>query len=45
MFPVRLSSELRERLRRWAAEHGFSMAAVVRDLIERFLDEQEGRGP
>jgi hypothetical protein len=34
-----------ERLRRWSNEHGFSMAAVVRGLVERFLDEQGQRKP
>jgi len=45
MLPVRLPPELHERLRRWSNEHGFSMAAVVRGLVERFLDEQERRNP
>jgi len=40
MFPVRLPPDLHERLRAWAAEHGFSMASVVRGLVERFLAEQ-----
>jgi hypothetical protein len=43
MFPVRLPPELHERLRRWSTEAGFSMASVVRGLVERFLDEQAGR--
>jgi hypothetical protein len=41
---VRLPSSLHTRLRRWATDHGFSMAAVVRGLIERFLDEEAARG-
>ena len=45
MLPVRLPPELHERLRRWSNEHGFSMAAVVRGLVERFLDEQGERKP
>ena len=45
MLPVRLPPELHERLRRWSNEHGFSMAAVVRGLVERFLDEQGQRSP
>jgi hypothetical protein len=40
---VRLPSDLHARLRRWATNHGFSMAGIVRGLVERFLDEQEGR--
>lgn len=45
MLPVRLPPDLHERLRRWSNEHGFSMASVVRGLVERFLDEQEQRNP
>ncbi|MEX2202879.1 MAG: hypothetical protein WD965_02205 [Actinomycetota bacterium] len=45
MLPVRLPPELHERLRRWSNEHGFSMAAVVRGLVERFLDEQGQKKP
>lgn len=40
---VRLPVGLHERLRAWSTEHGFSMAAVARGLIERFLDQQEHR--
>jgi hypothetical protein len=40
MLPVRLPPELHERLRRWSTEQGFSMAGVVRGLVERFLDQQ-----
>ena len=43
MLPVRLPPELHERLRGWSAEAGFSMASIVRGLIERFLDEQARR--
>jgi hypothetical protein len=43
MLPVRLPPELHERLRGWSNEQGFSMASVVRGLVERFLDEQAGR--
>jgi hypothetical protein len=45
MLPVRLPPELHERLRRWSNEHGFSMASVVRGLVERFLDEQAQKKP
>jgi len=45
MLPVRLPPELHERLRRWSNEHGFSMASVVRGLVERFLDEQDQGKP
>ena len=43
MLPVRLPPELHERLRRWSTEARFSMASIVRGLIERFLDEQARR--
>jgi hypothetical protein len=43
MLPVRLPPDLHERLRGWSGTHGFSMASVVRGLVERFLDEQEGK--
>ena len=38
---VRLPTDLHDRLRRWATSHGFSMAAIARGLVERFLDEQD----
>jgi hypothetical protein len=40
----RLPSESHARLRDWCAEHGFTMATVVRGLVERFLT-QEGAAP
>ncbi|HEX3648270.1 MAG TPA: hypothetical protein VHV49_07570 [Pseudonocardiaceae bacterium] len=42
VVPVRLPTELHARLRDWSAEHGFSMATVVRGLVSRFLDGQDG---
>lgn len=41
---VRLPADLHDRFRRWTTTNGFSMAAVARGLIERFLDDQERRG-
>lgn len=41
---VRLPADLHDRLRRWSTANGFSMAAVARGLIERFLNEQERIG-
>ncbi len=38
---VRLPADLHDRFRRWSTTNGFSMAAVARGLIERFLDQQE----
>jgi hypothetical protein len=39
-LPVRLPQDQYERLKRWCAEHEYTMATVVRGLVERFLDEQ-----
>ncbi len=41
MVPVRFSAEQHARLRAWCAEHGFSMATVIRGLVNRFLDSQQ----
>jgi hypothetical protein len=38
---VRLPVDLHDRFRRWATTHGFSMASVVRGLLERFLEQQQ----
>jgi hypothetical protein len=44
VVPIRLPAEQHAALREWCADHGFSMATVVRGLVERFLEEQGG-GP
>jgi hypothetical protein len=41
LVTVRLPSAQHERLRDWCNDHNFTMAAVVRGLIERFLDGQD----
>ena len=41
MVPVRFSAEQHRRLRAWCSEHGFSMATVIRGLVDRFLDGQQ----
>ena len=41
MFPVRLPERDHARLKQWCDYNGFPMAAVVRGLIERFLDERQ----
>jgi hypothetical protein len=41
VLPVRLPAADYERLRAWSKEHDFSMAVIVRTLVERFLDGQE----
>jgi hypothetical protein len=43
LVTFRLPAERHTELRAWCAEHGFTMAAVVRGLIERFLEEQQQR--
>jgi hypothetical protein len=42
VVPIRLPAEQHAALREWCAEHGFSMATVVRGLVERFLEERGG---
>lgn len=41
MVPVRFSADQHARLRAWCSEHGFSMATVIRGLVDRFLDGQQ----
>ncbi len=43
MVPVRFPEPQYDRLKQWCTTHGFPMAAVVRGLVERFLDEQDQR--
>ncbi len=43
VVPVRFPEAQHQRLKDWCATHGFSMAVVVRGLVERFLDDQERR--
>ena len=40
MVPVRFPVEQHAQLRDWCAEHGFSMATVIRGLVGRFLETQ-----
>jgi hypothetical protein len=44
VLPVRLPATDYERLRAWSKSHDFSMAVIVRTLVERFLDGQGGDG-
>ncbi|HEY8474632.1 MAG TPA: hypothetical protein VIL37_18605 [Natronosporangium sp.] len=44
MVTIRLPATRHAALRDWCTEHGFSMAAVVRGLVERFLEEQAVTG-
>jgi hypothetical protein len=41
LVTIRLPAESHAKLRTWCTEHSFTMAAVVRGLVERFLEEQE----
>ena len=41
--PTRLSIEQYERLKQWCQANGFTMAVVLRGLVERFLEEQGRR--
>jgi hypothetical protein len=41
LVTIRLPAERHAALRTWCADHGFTMAAVVRGLVERFLEDQE----
>jgi hypothetical protein len=43
VLPVRLPATDYERLRVFSREHGFSMAVIIRTLVERFLDGQARR--
>jgi hypothetical protein len=45
VLPVRLPSVDYEQLRQWSREHGFSMAVIIRTLVERFIRDQQRRGP
>jgi hypothetical protein len=40
LVTIRLPAERHAQLRAWCSEHGFTMASVVRGLVERFLEEQ-----
>jgi len=40
VLPVRLPTSDHDRLRTFSRENGFSMAVIIRTLVERFLDER-----
>jgi hypothetical protein len=40
LITVRLPQEQHTQLRAWCSEHNFTMAAVIRGLLERFLEEE-----
>ena len=39
LITIRLPTERHAELRQWCADHGFTMAAVVRGLVDRFVEE------
>jgi hypothetical protein len=43
LVTIRLPAESHAKLRTWCTEHGFTMAAVVRGLVERFLEDQTAK--
>jgi hypothetical protein len=43
LVTIRLPAQRHAELRAWCAEHDFTMAAVVRGLVERFLEQQTPR--
>lgn len=42
LVTLRLPADRHAELRRWCAEHDFSMAAVIRGLVEQFLETRTG---
>jgi hypothetical protein len=42
LVTIRLPAQRHAQLRAWCSEHDFTMAAVVRGLVERFLEHQAG---
>ncbi len=43
LVPVRFPEETHLRLKDWCANNGFSMAVVIRGLVDRFLEEYDPR--
>ncbi len=40
VVPIRLNASQYRRLRGWCTQHNFSMATVIRGLVDEFLDRQ-----
>jgi hypothetical protein len=40
LVTLRLPADRHAELRTWCTDHGFTMAAVIRGLVERFLEQQ-----
>ena len=45
LVTIRMPSELHAQLRTWCTDHSFTMAAVIRGLVERFLEGQARQHP
>src|SRR4051794_22477298 len=45
LVTLRLPTERHAQLRQWCTEHDFSMAAVIRGLVEQFLEARGGPDP
>ena len=45
VVPVRLSAEQHDALKQWCEANEFSMAVVIRGLVDRFLDSQQRPDP
>ena len=45
LVTLRLPAERHAQLRQWCSEHDFSMAAVIRGLVEQFLEARGGPAP
>ncbi|SRR6266496_38338 len=41
VVPVRLSQDQHDALKQWCESHEFSMAVVIRGLVDRFLASQQ----
>ena len=41
VVPIRLNASQYRRLRGWCTQHNFSMATVIRGLVDEFLDRQD----
>jgi hypothetical protein len=41
LVTLRLPADRHAELRAWCTDHGFTMAAVIRGLVERFLEQQD----
>lgn len=45
LVTIRLPADRHAELRQWCTDHGFTMAAVVRGLVDRFIDQQRAGEP